>query len=347
MMRLLVITNNLNHASFRQRVVIHLDLLRNNGIDCQVAKLPRGLLERRSLFASARHFDGVLLHRKVLNLWDGFWLRRCARPVIYDIDDAVMYDDLRSGRDSRIRLRRFAGSVAASRLVIAGNDYLAEHARRYGHNVRVLPTGLDIREYRTPERTENDGKVRLVWIGGRSTLKYLGEIRPALEELGRRFQKVILRVICDTFFDLEAIPVEKRPWSRQTEAADLISSDIGLAPLPDNAFTRGKCGFKILQYQAAGLPVVASPVGVNGQYVQDSVTGFLARDRAQWIDRLGMLIEDPGLRTALGRSGQQHVEGFDVRVIGEHLSRLVMETLGQNRGAGPDLGRHDGAANQN
>jgi glycosyltransferase involved in cell wall biosynthesis len=328
-MHLLVLTSNPDNASFRYRVGAYLDLLRRRGIDAEVVRLPGSILARRALFASARGADGVLLQRKLLTAWDGFWLRRYARRVIYDFDDAIMYADRKGGRNSRLRFRRFGRSVALSHVVIAGNEYLAAHARRYNANVCILPTGLDVGRYRLPGRDPSDGLVRLVWIGGRSTLRHLREIGPALDQLARRFPNVVLRIICNDFVDLAVMKVEKQPWSEQTEAADLAASDIGLAPLPDNPFTRGKCGFKILQYQAAGLPVVASPVGVNAQYVRDGVTGFLTQDAAQWVDRLRALIEDPELRAALGRAGRREVERFDVRVIGASLGKLVEDCLRQ------------------
>jgi glycosyltransferase involved in cell wall biosynthesis len=326
-MHLLVITNNPNHASFRQRIGIHLDVLRSKGIDSTVVRLPKSILGRRRLFASAKDFDGTFLHRKTVTALDGFWLRRFCKSVIYDFDDAIMY----SGRDSRIRLCRFHRSVTLARLVLAGNDYLAEHARRCNGNVQILPTGLDLRSYRVEARRNDDGLVRLVWIGGRSTLKYLEEMRPVLDRLGERFRHVVLRIICNDFLDLRSMKVEKRDWSSDTEATDLITGDIGLAPLPDDRFTRGKCGFKVLQYQAAGLPVVASPVGVNAHYVQDGVTGFLARDAEQWVGRLSGLIENPELRTTLGRCGRREVEQFDASVIGNRLSTLIAECLGQRK----------------
>jgi glycosyltransferase involved in cell wall biosynthesis len=331
MIRLLVITNNdsLNQPSFRQRIALYLDLLRARGIDCHVARLPREALERRALYASARRFAGVLLHRKVLTAWDAFWLRRLGGTVIYDFDDAVMYSNRQDGRLCPIRSRRFRRAVALSRLVIAGNEYLAQHARRYNPHVEILPTGLGVGAYPVPAPRAKDGLVRLVWIGGGSVLKHLRRIVPALEEVGRRFPQVRLPIISNQFLNLQAMPVEQRPWSRETEVADLVTSDVGLAPLTDDPFTRGKCAFKILQYQAAGLPVVASPVGVNEQYVRDGVTGFLARDLSQWADRLAALIVNPDLRLALGRAGRRDVEKFDVHVLGERFCRLILACLEQ------------------
>jgi glycosyltransferase involved in cell wall biosynthesis len=326
-MHLLVLTSNPDRASFRCRIRTYLNLLQHEGIRTTIARLPTGVVERRGLLASAQHADAVLLQRKLLTAWDGFWLRRSARTIIYDLDDAIMYADDKPERDSRIRLCRFARSATLSHLVIAGNEYLAEHARQYNANVHVLPTGLDVSVYRVPVQRPNDGWVRLVWIGSRNTLKYLHEIRPALEEIGRRFPKVVLRIICDAFFDLESMPVEKRPWSQATEVADLSTCDIGLAPLPDDRFTRGKCGFKILQYQAAGLPVVASPVGVNTQYVWGGGAGLLARDSSQWVDRLCVLIENSEQRAAMGQAGQRAVERFDLTVVGKDFCRLIREAL--------------------
>lgn len=326
-MRLLVISNNPDRASFRQRIGIHLRLIEEHDVDCEIAALPAGLFARQKLFRYAADFHGLLLHRKMLNFWDGWWLRRYGKRVIYDFDDAIMYGDRKPDRISRLRFRRFGRSVALAHLVVAGNEYLAEHARRYNSAVRVLPTGLDLGAYRTRPPRQSDGNVRLAWIGSRSTLKYLRQIAPALEEVGRQCGSVVLRIICDEFFDLKSIRVEKHRWSMETEANDLATSDIGLAPLPDNAFTRGKCGFKILQYQAAGLPVVAAPVGVNGEYVPDGVAGFHATTTSEWADALMRLIRDGGLRTRMGEAGAAHVTGFDAPIIGRQWAQWIVACL--------------------
>lgn len=331
-MRLLVLTNNPDRASFRMRVAIHLGTLRDSGIDCQVVQLPRGFWARQRLFRQAAGFDGVFLHKKRLSWLDAVSLRRCARRILYDFDDAVMYRDREPERTSRVRFRDFGRTVGLADMVIAGNTYLGEHASRYNANVRVLPTGVDLDPYREERRRSDDGQVRLVWIGSAATLKYLEGIRTVLQDLAGRFGNLTLRMISDKYLDAMSIKTERCRWSRETEAAHLTASDIGLAPLPDDPFTRGKCGYKILQYQAAGLPVVASPVGVNAQYVRDGVTGFLARDPAQWVDRLGELIVRPDLRTTLGRAGRREVEAFDVSVIGNRLCTLIAECLGQRKG---------------
>jgi len=326
-MNLLILTNNLNRASFRLRVAVYLGILQANSIDCEVAQLPSGALARRKLFKKAANFDCVFLHRKTLNLFDAFWLRRYSRKIIYNFDDALMYSDSKPTRNSWSRQRRFRRSVELSDLVISGNSYLAEHAQKFNPRVEILPTGLDIKAYRSERRTKNDGKIRLVWIGSKSTLKYLAEIKPALEELGSRFDNAVLRIICDDFFDLQNMEVEKHQWHKDTEVVNLITSDIGLAPLPDDRFTRGKCGFKILQYEAAGLPVVASPLGVNAEYVCEGITGFHAKNTSQWIDKISELIENAELRRKMGQNGQARIKSFDIDEIGKRLLDLIMRTL--------------------
>ena len=322
-MNLLVLTNNPSRASFRQRIEVYLKTLRANDINCEVVRFPPGSLARRKLLKQSKDFDSVFLHKKRLNPLDAFWLRRKGPGVIYDFDDAVMYNDKHPNKFSRIRRKSFERTVRLSHLVIAGNAYLAERALKFNQKVKILPTGLDVNAYRCEGKLKNDGKVRLVWIGGKSTLSYLASLRPVLEQIGRRFDNVVLRIICDEFFDLQNMKVEKCQWSLRSQARDLAACDIGLAPLPDNRFTRGKCGFKILQYQAASLPVVTSPVGVNAEYIQQDISGYVATDEADWAEKLSRLIRDKDLRKRMGGQGFEHACGFDTKVLGVRLVDMI------------------------
>lgn len=323
-MKLLVIARNPDRASFRQRIAAYLDLLQAKGIHSEVVRLPAGALARQRLFQKAADFDCVFLHKKRLNAFDAFWLRRYGRKIIYDFDDAIMYSDDTPQRDSPTHFKPFRRTVELAHKVVAGNLYLAEHALKFNPNVELLPTGLDTKAYRIETEPRKDDKIRLVWIGSKSTLGYLSEVQSVFEDIGERFGNVVLRIICDEFFDLQNMPVEKHPWSLETQAADLVSSDIGLAPLPENRFTRGKCGFKILQYAAAGLPTIASPVGVNAEYIKHGDTGFHALDSRQWIDGITKLIQNPELREEMGRAARVQVERFDIDVIGEKLYRILV-----------------------
>lgn len=326
-MRLLVLTSNPDRASFRQRVGAYRTILAERGVQTEVAVLPEGAWARHRLFRQTRDFDGVFLHKKKLGVLDALCLRRHARKVIYNYDDAIMYDEKSPAKPGWRRGLAFARTVKLADMVLVGSSYLADFARPHNVNVQVLSIGLQTQEYRSGESTDRDGKVRLVWIGSTSTLRYLRQMEDVLNEIGRRHKQAVLRIICDEFFELANLAVEKRRWSPQTRAADLATSDIGLAPLPDDPFTRGKCSFKVLEYSASGLPVVASPIGTNAQYVREGVTGFLAGQAGQWVERIDRLIQDPSLRKTMGRAGVERAREFDVQVIGRRLADLIRNCL--------------------
>jgi glycosyltransferase involved in cell wall biosynthesis len=327
---LLALTNKPERASCRQRIGVYLDILRDSGINCKIVTFPSGILARLKLLKHGREFDAIFLQKKRLRFCDAIWMKRYCRKIIYDLDDAVMYDDKNPDRPSRKRLKVFERTVKLADMVIAGNVYLAEHARKFNPNVEILPTGLDVSAYNLRAAPKNDGKIRLVWIGSHNTLKYLAEIKPALEEVGATFQNVVLKIICDHFFDLKNMVVEKHQWSPQNHISDLLSNDIGLAPLPDDRFTRGKCGFKVLQYAAASLPVVASPVGVNAEYVRDGITGFHAANTSQWVEGISKLIKDPELRKRMSRANRAQVKNFDTNVLGRKLRDLITKCVEKN-----------------
>jgi len=322
-MNVLVLSNNPNRASFRQRIGIYLDILSENGLECEVVKLPSTKLARLNLFKQTAGIDAVFLHKKCLNFFDAACLRRYSKKIIYDFDDAIMYSPETPDSDRTSHFRIFRRTAKLADMIIVGNCYLAEHAKRFNDNVKVLPTGLDTKTYDLSIKPKDNSKIRLVWIGSKSTLRYLKQIRPALEEIGAGFSNVVLRIICDEFFDLENMEVEKCVWSLESQAKDLATSHIGLAPLPSNRFTRGKCGFKVLQYAAAGLPVIASPVGVNSEYVVNGITGYHAFGHQQWVDRICECVENEGLRKELGDTAKKLVERFDSDIIGEKLSGLI------------------------
>jgi glycosyltransferase involved in cell wall biosynthesis len=325
-MKLLILSHNPDRASFRQRIGDYLPLLETQNITCAVEKFPEGYFSRWRLFKSAGRFDAVLLHKKTLNIWDAQILRRHARKIIYDFDDAIMVSPHKPDSRHSSHFRLFARTAALADGIIAGNSYLADQAKPFCKNVHILPTGLDTEKY-DMTKPPADGKIRLVWIGSKATLGYLNELTPVLEQIGKEYPNVVLRIICDTFFDLKQMPVEQKHWSLDTEAMDLAACDIGLCPLPDDHYTRGKCGFKILQYFAAGLPAIASPVGFNKELVIPEKTGFLASSQEQWVSAIKRLIENESLRQSLGRQAKQFVHNYDTAVIGEQFCALTKQAL--------------------
>jgi glycosyltransferase involved in cell wall biosynthesis len=155
--------------------------------------------------------------------------------------------------------------------------------------------------------------VQLVWIGSSSTLRGLRAVQSILEQIGRRWRGIGLKLISNQFFQLKHLRVIPCPWSEVTEAAELARADIGISWLPDDDWSRGKCGLKVLQYMAAGLPVVANPVGVQAELVRHAETGFLVETPQQWLEAIDRLLRDPSLRQHMGKSGRQRVKsGYSV-----------------------------------
>jgi glycosyltransferase involved in cell wall biosynthesis len=304
----LVITNNLRQASFRLRVQALANVLAERGIRLDIHVRPRGIFARRRLLKSAAKYDAVLLQRKLLDPMDAALLRKSARKVFFDVDDAVMFHSRPVGPLRRwLTWRRFAATARRVDRVVAGNEYLAEMFRRQGAATTVLPTVVDPRHYQIKSHGPTDSPA-LVWIGSKSTLTYLGQFAEPLAEAGRRVAGLRLIVIADQTLVDSPLPVEHIGWSAERESAALCRGDIGIAPTPEDRWTLGKCGFKIVQYMAAGLPVIASPVGANREIVVENRTGFLPTDARGWADAIAKLAGDAALRREMGEAGRRRVE---------------------------------------
>jgi len=326
-MNLLILTSNPERASYRQRIEAYLPAMREAGIEPVVKLIPKSILARRKLLASSSKYDGALLLKKGLGVFAARLLRKSARRIIFNYDDAVWLSPKRPERYSRTHSVPWSRSVSIADMVIVGSKYLAEAGRRFNDNVRILPIGVRVKDYAWHGPRKQDGRVRLVWIGSESTVGYLGGIIAALEELGRKYPNLVVREICDTFIDVPGVTVEKFRWEADKRGQYLHDCDIGLAPLPDDPFTRGKCSFKVLEYAASGLPTVASPVGTNGEHIVDNVTGFLARSQEEWVAHISRLVEDSELRGRMGAAGREHAASHDTAVIGARLCTLIKEVL--------------------
>jgi glycosyltransferase involved in cell wall biosynthesis len=306
MKRILVITTNLQQASFRLWIEALRPLLPPRGFELDVKLRPRSFLARRALLKTAGEYHVVILHRKLLDPSDARLLRQHARRILYSIDDAVMFHPHPVGRFSQWRTtRRFEATARILDHVIAGNEYLAQMFRDRGRTVMVLPTCLDPSHYRVKQHDASQ-PVNLVWIGSSSTLPYLAEQLDAIRTAAKTTPLKLITIADRGLTDLARLNVEHVPWSLESEADALLRGDIGIAPTPRDRWTMGKCGFKIIQYMAAGLPVIASPVGANVEIVTPE-TGLLATDRREWVDAIIKLAEDVELRRQMGRSGRERV----------------------------------------
>jgi glycosyltransferase involved in cell wall biosynthesis len=282
--------------------------------------LLKGAARRLRDVARAQEHDAILLFREAYPLGSTWFERRFQNsgvPMIFDFDDAIWLD---STSDAN---RRFAWMkngqktnelIAMSHIVTAGNTYLANYARRFNANVRIVPTTIDTGSY-TPrdEAPANDAGsaqavIRIGWTGSPTTIEHFRTAIPALTELKRRYgNRLAFTVIGDPSYRDAELDVESLPWRSATEVEDLRRLDIGIMPLPDDEWTRGKCGAKGLQYMALKIPTVMSPVGVNTEIITHGQNGMLASTPQEWIDVLSQLIESAELRRRLGAAGRETV----------------------------------------
>lgn len=272
---------------------------------CVYMKRVRQLLQRGK-------YDLVWIEKEALP-WLPAWFERTLLrgvPYVLDYDDALFHNyDLHPSALVRGLLgRRIDNLMAGARLVVGGNAYLAQRARDAGARwIEVVPTVVDLARYAVKPPADAQAAVpRVVWIGSPSTVQYLAGLSAALATLAQRFQ-FKLRVIGGQL-DIAGVDVECVRWTEDSEVESIAACAIGIMPLSDSPWERGKCGYKLIQYMACGLPVVASPIGVNTKIVDEGGNGFLADGPDDWVTKLGHLLGDADLRETMGQAGRRRVE---------------------------------------
>lgn len=310
-MRIVALVESEDHVCCRYRVAAFRDSFAAAGHRLDIRVLPQSTFGRLAIGRGLADADAVIVQRRLLPRWAVALLRRRVRRLIFDFDDAVWLRDSYSpsGFDDPKRAQRFRAIVAASDLVMAGNDFLADEAARFIARewVNVIPTCVEPAKYPVSTPSTHAG-IQLVWVGSRSTLRGLGRFTEALSAIGRAVPGTRLKLICDRFLAIPDLPVDDCVWSEATEAAEIASADVGISWVPDDPWSRGKCGLKVLQYQAAGLPVIANPVGVHAAMVRAGETGFPATTTAEWVSAVQQLAADIVLRRRLGQAGRRRVE---------------------------------------
>jgi glycosyltransferase involved in cell wall biosynthesis len=324
MKRVLAITSGIQQAAARLRIADLIQPLRERGIDLQMTTWGKNPIARARLLRSACEFDAVILQRRLIDFWNARALRRRAKRILFDVDDAIMYHAGPVGLISRIRTgMRFKTTCKILDHVVAGNAYLAERFAERGCETSIQPTVVDPRHYQVKLHRPTDTP-RLVWIGSRSTLPYLATIAGGLKLAAERTPGLRLTVIADRTWDNPPLPVDFVLWSEDAEAAALAAADIGIAPTPCDRWTLGKCGFKIIQYMAAGLPVVASPVGANAVIVREGLNGYLPQTDTAWADAINQLAGDVMLRATLGATARRDVWSiYNVERAADHWAMVL------------------------
>jgi glycosyltransferase involved in cell wall biosynthesis len=317
-------TNQQKHQTWRLRVGLLLPYLAERGIEVQTQGLPRDRSERLALFDGLRGYDLVWIHRSLLWPSELRRLREVARHLVLDIDDPVCYSSTKFANFSLPRCVKFRATTRASAAVVAASDGLVELARRFNANTVLLPLCADSPSYSMQPRRRLPGEpLRLLWLGGKSTFKYLAQVRPQLEAVGWACPQTELVVVGHARLELASLPVENRPWSVEEDRAQLARCHIGLVPLANDRWTRAKAALKPLQYLSSGLPFIGSPVGVNRRLADDGRNGLLADSSAEWIAAVRQLQQDEELRYRMGGQGVEYVrQHHAAEVLAERLAKV-------------------------
>jgi len=335
--------------SSRYRVYQYLNFLKREGIHCKVSpaissehfaevyfartlinKLPYfglAVLKRLANLFTVRESDIVFLQKEVVPQAYPFieeLIKKLNKKLVFDFDDAIFL--VPPKRRSLLYNFRYKNSIprilTISDYVIAGNEYLKWYASRFNRNVEVVPTSINTETYLVKKK-ENKDRINIGWIGSKTTLFYLDQLKNVFTTLGKKYD-ICLNVIGIGDYIVNGVETVTRPWRLDTEVSDLQCLDIGVAPLVNDEWALGKCGCKVLQYMGVGIPAVASPVGINREIINDGVNGFLADSEEQWIEKLSRLIENEALREKLGSMGRKTVEDrYSVKVNAPKLLEIL------------------------
>ncbi|MCP4424414.1 MAG: glycosyltransferase family 4 protein [Chloroflexi bacterium] len=315
--------------SSRYRIFQFLESLEQHGFQCQVLAAPQLNFWKRlwyvpRLLPLVVASDALFIQKRMLPLWLLRLVKRLNSRIVFDIDDAVY---LRPA--NRVKINAM---LSAAAVVIAGNQELADYARQWNKNVVVIPSVVDTNLYYPVEGQRHPGDHRIIigWIGGDPNRGDFTGMKPVLDWLAATYgDRLALRIIGRRPLAIETeLTVEFVPWTLDGSRAALQQFDIGIMPLEDTEWNRGKCGFKLIQYMAVGATAVASPVGVNAEIVQSGPTGFLAHNQTEWQTSLKQLIENEELRDEIGRRARARIEQFySVNAVLPQLIEIIERAI--------------------
>lgn len=262
----------------------------------------------------ANRYDYIFIYRDAFFFGVFFeWLfKQSKAKLIFDFDDSIWLHDENPHQSLFQKLKnpdKTGTIISYCDLTIAGNEYLASYAYKHSRNVSIIPTTIDLVEYSKVDPIKTNEGICIGWSGSFSTIKHFESALEPLNVLKEKYgDKVYFKVIGDGDYQNDDLNINGLPWKAATEIQDLCEIDIGIMPLPDDNWSKGKCGLKGLQYMALEIPTIMSPVGVNSDIIQDGVNGFLASSTEDWVEKMSLLIEDELLRKKIGKAGRETVK---------------------------------------
>ena len=329
---LFIADHRLNRSpSQRYRFEQYLNFFRSNGIDWELSEiisetddiifyssgnyLKKAFILLKSIFIRfrdlirAKKFDLIFIQREATLLGSSFFEKQFYKKnkVIFDFDDSIWlldtspenkkFEFLKNPNKTKINIQH-------AHIVIAGNSYLARYAEQFNKNIYIIPTTIDNGFHKPKPELRNKEKIVIGWSGSISTIKHFESSIPLLKKLLNKYpNKIEIHVLGQSIYSHPEIEVVSKAWHSASEVDNINCFDIGIMQLPNDEWSKGKCGLKALSYMACGVPTVVSPVGVNEEIIQHGINGFLATTDEDWIDSLSKLIENKELRLQIGLAG--------------------------------------------
>lgn len=274
----------------------------------------RSFLKRWKQAGNLKQYDLIYLFRDTQFLGNTIAERKMKRSgvkMVFDFDDAIFIKDMSEGNKLFSFVKnpdKISKIISLCDAITAGNNFLADYAKQYNNHVKVIPSVVDTDWYQPKEFSAKE-KICIGWTGSTTTIKHFELILPVFIQLKKKYgDKIYFKIIGDENYRNEELKIKGEKWSAQTEVSDLSEMDIGIMPMPDDEWSKGKCSMKGLQYMGMGIPAAMSNVGMNREVIEDGVNGFLCSSNEEWLEKLSTLIENADLRRSFGIAGRKTVE---------------------------------------
>ena len=295
----------------------------------KVRGIAGGYARRKLLLFSMRKYDYVFIHREAKPFgfpWYEWIIAKVLRKkIIYDFDDAIWLKNYSESNKKFSFLKRYSNAKKLCKWAYknsCGNEYLAAYADEVSDNVVINPTTIDMENYHKASVNHKKEKLIVGWTGSHSTVRYLKFLEPILQELEQKFN-FTFKVISDKEPDLNLKSLEFCKWNKETEITDLADINIGVMPLTNDKWAKGKCGFKALQYMSLGSPALVSPVGVNTKIVDHNKNGFVCETPEQWKESLTFLLSNPNKLQEFGENAKNKIkESYSVKANSSNFLHL-------------------------
>ena len=331
-------------ASSRTKVYQYVPYLQQAGIQCIIIPMTNatkkskfrtwGLIKRKlnsvikylkiALFSIV--CDVVFIQKVLLPIWIQNLIRALNKNIIFEFDDAIWTSHQTSIHPNNA-LRRLLLShiISISKFVFLENNYTKEFTMQFNKNILMITGPIDCKRY-FPKRGEKNKNIVIGWIGSPPNTLYLKPVFSVFKRINKNYPDVVIELIGASNLKIEGVNLVIKEWNFDTEVENLHDFDIGIMPLPDDEWSRGKGGYKLLQYMAIGIPCIASPVGINSTLIREGINGYLASSEDEWFEKLEILIKNRILRRSMGVNGRKLIEEkYSLKVSAPKLIKLIKE----------------------